>query len=1166
MSVSNTTTLAGAATSNATPQYFLTSSNAVVTWDTPPIDAFLWRFKASQCNTSPLVWTLAFGDITSAYTYTFSNTTVASGYSSNSVQYTTGSATISPLSSNLHEFALKCAATSNPDTCQFALFVDSTQVCPTNSVPSMSFSNGGFSLETTYAPSNTLIAQNVDFTTIMTVAQPMHVSSVYASTYLNLPDFNSNSAWCSNALSSLSNYVSPQLGSNVSGWYLSGTSAVTACNVGIGTAVPTCALDVTGVARVTSNLISPMLTCAAFAMTIRSEYDINYIADYDGNNQGANHIFWATSNERMRLTPWGYLGVGTSSPAQMLDVVGVIQASSNILINGVPVATSNIVASNLESVANEAQSNLNILANATNYALSHVMWSNIVDAPPAYTTSNSSNSTVGVNWGNTIIQGVVGGAAGLATQYALQIGGKGLFDMAGNVATSLSSQIASVADSEITSQLFGGPASALLNSAIDTEMAGRFSTGYFPSAKWGLTSVAIDGSNHTVFCGLTASNIGVTYSSNAISACNVPLSLQTITGSNAPTVVAQCSGSNFSASNVICNQLTTPGTLYSTGTINAYWAGAGCNGTFVELNSNGVITCGGGPYQYNKLVVSVRSNYVGSFIQSRMNESNSVPLTLGVSPSNWFPLYLQPSGGTVAVGGNFTNPTYPLEVTGIIRATSNILVDTQPVALNASLSNYQLVTAATSFSNYVSPQLGSNVSGWYLSGTSAVTACNVGIATASPACALDVTGVARVTSNLICPLLTCGAGQMTIKSEYDINYWADFDGNNQGANHIFWATSNERMRLTPWGYLGIGTSSPAQMLDVVGVIQASSNVLVAGVPLASSNALSNYQSISAAVSFSNWVSPLATGAASVNNSGWTLGASKSTTSCNVGIGTGSPAYTLDVAGNARVTGTITTNYLTANSNAYVSGSLQSGYLLISPLVSTCNLTSSNITTNYITVNSNAYATGSFQAGYQVTAPNIGTCNLTSSNIVSNYLTVANNVYVTGSLSANYALTTTTVTACNGLFSNVNTPVLQIGSSGCNFTPSTLAYGHVMPSCATVSGNSTYANELVRWNRIGDIVTVTGQLTMIVNAAYSGATAFNMYNLPYSIYTLYGTAPNGVVSGSVTFSPTNSSGVVTANYQGIVLPVDTNNIQLYVATAGFSAVWVLVSFNFSYLAA
>ena len=29
-----------------------------------------------------------------------------------------------------------------------------------------------------------------------------------------------------------------------------------------------------------------------------------------------------------------------------------------------------------------------------------------------------------------------------------------------------------------------------------------------------------------------------------------------------------------------------------------------------------------------------------------------------------------------------------------------------------------------------------------------------------------------ITSNLICPLLTCGAGQMTIKSEYDINYWA----------------------------------------------------------------------------------------------------------------------------------------------------------------------------------------------------------------------------------------------------------------------------------------------------------------------------------------------------------------------------------------------------------
>jgi hypothetical protein len=50
-------------------------------------------------------------------------------------------------------------------------------------------------------------------------------------------------------------------------------------------------------------------------------------------------------------------------------------------------------------------------------------------------------------------------------------------------------------------------------------------------------------------------------------------------------------------------------------------------------------------------------------------------------------------------------------------------------------------------------------------------------------------------------------GQMEIKSEYTIAYRSDYDGNNSGADHIFYTSSNERMKLTSAGSLYVGTQS-----------------------------------------------------------------------------------------------------------------------------------------------------------------------------------------------------------------------------------------------------------------------------------------------------------------------------------------------------------------------
>ena len=997
--------LSGSASSNSAG-FVLTSSNAAVTWPTPPVDAFLFRFKAKASNASAIQWTTAFGDTTSAYTYTFSNDRVVTGYTSNSVPYTIATTTTAlGLSSNSHDIALKCSADeAQPDMCKYALFVDGVQAGPTNSVPSMSFSNGGgFTISTRYAPSNSLSLGAVDYNPIMTVAQPLHADTVYARTYLNLPDFRSNLS---------------------SGWAVGSNSTATACNV-YSTGTINCYWDAAGCNGTFVELRSNgSLVCGGgpynynkLTMGVHQYSPLSIIQSRmnEGNNNPSYFGVSPSNWFALALNPeGGFVGVNTSNPHCSLDVNGTIQGLT-ILQAGQPVAT----ASNLASVT----SNLNVLANATLYGLTHLTWSNIMDAPPIYTTSNSSNSTTGINWGNTIIQGVVGGAAGLATQYALQAGGQKLFDMAGNMASDLTSQVISVAGEEIDARLFGGPSSSLLNSAIDNEISGRFSTGYFNSAKWGLTSVAIDGSNHTVFCGLTASNVGVTHSSNAITGCNVPLSLRTITGCNAPVTVVTCDGSNFSASNVVVgNTLITPGTLYSTGTINCFYAPAGCNGTFVELRSNGSLVCGGGPYNYNKLIVGVDQYSPLSFIQARMNESNVTPSYFGTSTSNWFALALNPEGG----------------------------------------------------------------------------------------------------------------------------------------------------------YVGVNTSNPHCALDVYGTIQGLT-LLQAGQPVALSNSLNNYQLVTAATSFSNWVSPLATAAATVNNSGWRLGSNQVWCTCNVGINTTNPAYNLDVYGdiraqnNLRTSNLVCTNISTSNVgtdflhvavDGYVGGSLQATYGVSTTTVTACNGTFSNqLSTGYLNVASNAYVLGSVQANYAVSTPTISAYNGAFSNQVNTgYLNVASNAYVLGSVQANYAVSTTTITACNAILSNVTSPSFTFVGAGSNaFTHTNLAFGEFTPGFATVNGNSLYVNVFAKYQRVGGIVTVMGAVMLDVQAAYVAPTSFNIYNLPYSVRTVPYFNPEGIASGTAMFSAT------AGYYNGTVVPIDANNIQIYL-NVGFGVQWVKVYYTFTYQSA
>jgi hypothetical protein len=149
--------------------------------------------------------------------------------------------------------------------------------------------------------------------------------------------------------------------------------------------------------------------------------------------------------------------------------------------------------------------------------------------------------------------------------------------------------------------------------------------------------------------------------------------------------------------------------------------------------------------------------------------------------------------------------------------------------------------------------------------------------------------------------------------------------NNDGADAVLtsaatsqrWIIGSEQMRLTSTG-LGIGTSSPGEKLNVLGGGATTSTVNFTGGSAGNDNAtIASDYSLSFQVDANNTI-----GGREFNwrvgGKGYSDGTSLMTLSSagNLGIGTSSPAYKLDVNGSANVNGDIT---LASNSGVFFSG-------------------------------------------------------------------------------------------------------------------------------------------------------------------------------------------------------------------------------------------------------
>ena len=251
--------------------------------------------------------------------------------------------------------------------------------------------------------------------------------------------------------------------------------------------------------------------------------------------------------------------------------------------------------------------------------------------------------------------------------------------------------------------------------------------------------------------------------------------------------------------------------------------------------------------------------------------------------------------GNVGIGK--VNPAFALDVAGVVNACNlyvngSAYVGSQWTSSNASIS---------------------------------ITGSNVGIGTTAPQKSLHVSGDAQVDSNLwlggqismqgLCVSRNNGSVANIITTVtsipgYTWNSNVTLAAANSNYAVISMIGTAEAMRVAGNGYVGVGTALPQKLLHVGGDVQVDGQIALQGLCVSRGNGTgSNVGGGSNVSSAVTWTT------ANGSNSVFVLGS-------NVGIGTSTPAFPLDVAGNINCSGNLCAGNLGVFRNRVINGDMR----------------------------------------------------------------------------------------------------------------------------------------------------------------------------------------------------------------------------------------------------
>lgn len=538
---------------------------------------------------------------------------------------------------------------------------------------------------------------------------------------------------------------------------------------------------------------------------------------------------------------------------------------------------------------------------------------------------------------------------------------------------------------------------------------------------------------------------------------------------------------------------------------------------------------------YSNLVFG-SSGSNGTMFSIMSNTSNDAWRFVSGSTSNQ--VFTLTGNGRLGIAN--TTPQYPLDVTGITRITSNVIIGTGNSTLTFAPGMFFNGSTFIACNNAMSIDL-PNTGVVTFGDTVLFTGGNVGIATTGPSYMLDVAGPIRST---MCNIVGTGGTNMLVLGSNEVKLLAggaahysmfnsngNFQINNTSANSLIGTWGTNILTLTNNNFMGIGTTTPNCLLAVAGG-----------------------HTVGAA--YSNVTPP--------TNGMIVQG--------NVGIGISSPASVLDVNGNSIIRGSLTFSNnvssvgLTTNANNLI---LSSGTVFSFSSAANCTLSegwgirytglntqpftisNASLVVGYVFPNNTNIGTGN---AYISGNMGISTSNPAYSLDVNGSFRTSNIFYVVGSNVTIGSSNSSIVPSCTLTLFHSAPGNISLGIRRQDFTQEYVA-AFKYPGGSVASANSNINATLALGNANTDpSLHATGNI--VTNSSIGAGTSTPQYTL--DVNGTFGTSSGNNLIYSVSgllshiFS-TNASQRVVINQLGIY-PATDNSIGCGISGNRWSAVY------------